>query len=165
MTLKNKSEEYFMQSKEVTTFHNIMRFKKENASSGLIDIDHLYIDLSNENQNECFIQNTAKQILKDHLWYTGVQFKLKGDQQIRDFIIDHYPQIAHAIQQLDPLVVAKDEQANDQNGLKSMIFLQFNLPGSRSKMTKNLLLSKINKKSMMDFSSSIFFALIHFKPV
>ena len=44
-TLKNKSEEYFMQSKEVTTFHNIMRFKKENASSGLIDIDHLYIDL------------------------------------------------------------------------------------------------------------------------
>ena len=126
MTLKNKSEEYFMQSKEVTTFHNIMRFKKENATSGLVDIDHLYIDLSNENQNECFIQNTAKQILKDHLWYTGVQFKLKGNQQIRNFIIDHYPQIAHAIQQLDPLVVAKNEQANDQNATQLSKWLKVN---------------------------------------
>ncbi|OAQ03042.1 hypothetical protein A3O11_07185 [Ligilactobacillus aviarius] len=115
-----------MQSKEVTTFHNIMRFKKENANSGLIDIDHLYIDLSNEDQNECFIQNTAKQILKDHLWYTGVQFKLKGNQQIRNFIIDHYPQIAHAIQQLDPLVVAKDEQANDQNTTQLSKWLKVN---------------------------------------
>ena len=115
-----------MQSKEVTTFHNIMRFKKENASSGLIDIDHLYIDLSNEDQNKCFIQNTAKQILKDHLWYTGVRFKLKGDHQIRDFIIDHYPQIAHAIQQLDQLVVAKDEPTNDKSTTQTPKWLKIN---------------------------------------
>ena len=115
-----------MQSKEVTTFHNIMRFKKENAVSGLIDIDQLYIDLSNENQNECFIQNTAKQILKDHLWYTGVQFKLKGKQHVRDFVIDHYPQIAHAIQQLDPLVVAKNEQETDQPSIQLSKWLKVN---------------------------------------
>ncbi|KRM52493.1 hypothetical protein [Ligilactobacillus araffinosus] len=115
-----------MQSKEVTTFHNIMRFKKENASTGLIDIDHLYIDLSNENQNECFIQNTAKQILKNHLWYTGVRFKLKGKQHVRDFVIDHYPQIAHAIQQLDPLVVAKNEQETDQTSTQLSKWLKVN---------------------------------------
>lgn len=115
-----------MQSKEVTTFHNIMRFKKENASTGLIDIDHLYIDLSNENQNECFIQNTAKQILKNHLWYTGVRFKLKGKQHVRDFVIDHYPQIAHAIQQLDPLVVAKNEQKTDQTSTQLSKWLKVN---------------------------------------
>lgn len=115
-----------MQSKEVTTFHNIMRFKKENATSGLIDIDHLYIDLSNENQNECFIQNTAKQILKDHLWYTGVRFKLKDKQHVRDFVIDHYPQIAHAIQQLDPLVVAKNEQEIDQTSTQLSKWLKIN---------------------------------------
>lgn len=115
-----------MQPKEVTTFHNIMRFKKENAISGLIDIDHLYIDLSNENQNECFIQNTAKQILKDHLWYTGVRFKLKGNQHVRDFVIDHYPQIAHAIQQLDPFVVAKDEQETDQASTQLSKWLKVN---------------------------------------
>lgn len=114
-----------MQSKEVTTFHNIMRFKKENASTGLIDIDHLYIDLSNENQNECFIQNTAKQILKNHLWYTGVRFKLKGKQHVRDFVIDHYPQIAHAIQQLDPLV-AKNEQETDQTSTQLSKWLKVN---------------------------------------
>lgn len=114
-----------MQSKEVTTFHNIMRFKKENASTGLIDIDHLYIDLSNENQNECFIQNTAKQILKNHLWYTGVRFKLKGKQHVRDFVIDHYPQIAHAIQQLDPLV-AKNEQKTDQTSTQLSKWLKVN---------------------------------------
>lgn len=100
-----------MQSSEVTTFHNIMQFKKENAVSGLIDIDHLYIDFSKENQNECFIQNTAKQILKDHLWYTGALFKIKGNQHVRDFVIDHYPQIAHALQQLDPVAITKYEQA------------------------------------------------------
>lgn len=115
-----------MQSKEVTTFHNIMRFKKENASTGLIDIDHLYIDLSNENQNECFIQNTAKQILKNHLWYAGVRFKLKGKQHVRDFVIDHYPQIAHAIQQLDPLVVAKNEQETDQTSTQLSKWLKVN---------------------------------------
>lgn len=115
-----------MQSKEVTTFHNIMRFKKENASTGLIDIDHLYIDLSNENQNECFIQNTAKQILKNHLWYTGVRFKLKGKQHVRDFVINHYPQIAHAIQQLDPLVVAKNEQKTDQTSTQLSKWLKVN---------------------------------------
>lgn len=115
-----------MQSKEVTTFHNIMRFKKENASTGLIDIDHLYIDLSNENQNECFIQNTAKQILKNHLWYTGVRFKLKGKQHVRDFVIDHYPQIAHAIQQLDPLIVVKNEQEIDQTSTQLSKWLKIN---------------------------------------
>lgn len=115
-----------MQSKEVTTFHNIMRFKKENASTGLIDIDHLYIDLSNENQNECFIQNTAKQILKNHLWYTGVRFKLKGKQHVRDFVIDHYPQIAHAIQQLDPLIVVKNEQEIDQTSTQLSKWLKVN---------------------------------------
>lgn len=115
-----------MQSKEVTTFHNIMRFKKENASTGLIDIDHLYIDLSNENQNECFIQNTAKQILKNHLWYTGVRFKFKGKQHVCDFVIDHYPQIAHAIQQLDPLVVAKNEQETDQTSTQLSKWLKVN---------------------------------------
>ena len=48
------------------------------------------------------------------------------DQQIRNFIIDHYPQIAHAIQQLDPLVVAKNEQANDQNATQLSKWLKVN---------------------------------------
>lgn len=115
-----------MQPKEVTTFHNIMRFKKEKAALGVIDIDHLYIDLSSENQNECFIQNMAKQILDNHLWYTGVQFKIKGNQSIRDFGVDHYPQIAHALQQLDPLVVAKDKQTTDQTSVQFSKWLKVN---------------------------------------
>lgn len=114
-----------MQSKEVSTFHNIMQFKKENAVYGLIDIDHLYLDFSNENQNACFIQNYAKQILNNHIWFTGVEFKLRGDQKVRDFVLDHYPQIAHAIQQLDPLAVKPDDQT-EENAIQYSSWLKIN---------------------------------------
>lgn len=104
-----------MQEQAIPTFHNLIQFKKTEPIIGLIDIDHLYIDLSNESQNECFIQNMAKQILDNNIWYTGVHFKIKGQQKIRHFIFDHYPQIAHAIQQLDPLAIVKNDELENQS--------------------------------------------------
>lgn len=115
-----------MQTQAIQTFHNLIQFKKAVPTAGIIDIDHLYLDFTNEDQNECFIQNMAKQILDNNIWYTGVHFKMKGDQQIRHFIFDHYPQIAHAIQQLDPLAIVKKDKENNLDTLQLSKWLKIN---------------------------------------
>ncbi|MGX5377978.1 hypothetical protein ACWCL1_07030 [Ligilactobacillus sp. LYQ135] len=104
-----------MSTSTIEKARNIMQFKKQNLKQGIIEIDHLYLDFSNKNQNECFIQNYAKQILHNQIWFTGVKFKLTGKNEMRTFIFDNYPEIAHQIASLDPLAIDHYLNSNFSN--------------------------------------------------
>lgn len=110
---------------EKNKFRNIIQFKKNNPISGLIDVDNLYLDFSEENQNICFIQNYAKQILHNNIWYTAIRLQSR-DANIRDLVYDNYPEIAHHFQKFDPLSINDQPSKTDENGTITSSWLKIN---------------------------------------
>ncbi|WP_290033578.1 hypothetical protein [Ligilactobacillus cholophilus] len=110
---------------EKNKFRNIIQFKKNNPISGLIDVDNLYLDFSEENQNICFIQNYAKQILHNNIWYTAIRLQ-SHDTNIRDLVYDNYPEIAHHFQKFDPLSINDQPNTTDENGTITSSWLKIN---------------------------------------
>nr|WP_321316076.1 hypothetical protein [uncultured Ligilactobacillus sp.] len=110
---------------EKNKFRNIIQFKKNNPISGLIDVDNLYLDFSEENQNICFIQNYAKQILHNNIWYTAIRLQSR-DTNIRDLVYDNYPEIAHHFQKFDPLSINDQPNTTDENGTITSSWLKIN---------------------------------------
>ena len=107
---------------EIVKAKNLIAMKKlykDGEKKFQVQADHMYFNFINDKAiNEVFIQDYNKQLISGKTVYLGLIIRSKNED-VFDFVVDHYQELVDSIPKIDPNKIKKDnfwwKESNEGN--------------------------------------------------